>query len=200
MGSILEELLNMLNCYVISMVVKHWLKQCKQPHQNMHHEMLLVLENFYLKRTKNNRMEEFSKNQFMEIITGIHFQVRPLLPDKRFVHVIKTSILDLEAEIERLAAGLAGLGLSPGSKIAFYMETRKEWFTMAHAAWRAGLTVVTVYASLGDEAVIDALTESEATVLFSSAPLLEKTGAKVRKAFKIDVSKFMCLENLPEKL
>jgi len=86
---------------------------------------------------------------------------------------------DLEAEIERLAAGLAGLGLSPGSKIAFYMETRKEWFTMAHAAWRAGLTVVTVYASLGDEAVIDALTESEATVLFSSAPLLEKTGARV---------------------
>lgn len=104
-------------------------------------------------------------------------------------HVIKfcvtnKSILDLEAEIERLAAGLAGLGLSPGSKIAFYMETRKEWFTMAHAAWRAGLTVVTVYASLGDEAVIDALTESEATVLFSSAPLLEKTGARVRKAFK----------------
>ena len=90
----------------------------------------------------------------------------------------------MEAEIERLAAGLAGLGLSPGSKIAFYMETRKEWFTMAHAAWRAGLTVVTVYASLGDEAVIDALTESEATVLFSSAPLLEKTGARVRKAFQ----------------
>ena len=102
--------------------------------------------------------------------------------------MIRNYILDLEAEIERLAAGLAGLGLSPGSKIAFYMETRKEWFTMAHAAWRAGLTVVTVYASLGDEAVIDALTESEATVLFSSAPLLEKTGAKVRKAFKICVN------------
>ena len=50
---------------------------------------------------------------------------------------------------------------------------------MAHAAWRAGLTVVTVYASLGDEAVIDALTESGATVLLSSASLLEKTGSKV---------------------
>merc|ERR1712142_394639 len=86
---------------------------------------------------------------------------------------------DLESEIERLAAGLASLGLSHGSKIAFYMETRKEWFTMAHAAWRAGLTVVTVYASLGDEAVIDALTESGATVLLSSASLLEKTGSKV---------------------
>ena len=137
-------------------------------------------------------MEEFSKNQFTETTTGIPFQVRvePMDPWTRTSPSLWPmswiSILDLESEIERLAAGLAGLGLSPGSKIAFYMETRKEWFTMAHAAWRAGLTVVTVYASLGDEAVIDALTESEATVLFSSAPLLEKTGAKVRKAFKIE--------------
>ena len=118
----------------------------------------------------------------MESIIGTLLQV--ILDHVTKFHFAKIFPLDLEAEIERLAAGLAGLGLSPGSKIAFYMETRKEWFTMAHAAWRAGLTVVTVYASLGDEAVIDALTESEATVLFSSAPLLEKTGAKVRKAFK----------------
>ena len=142
-------------------------------------------------------MEEFSKNQFTETTTGIPFQVRvePMDPWTRTSPSLWPmswiSILDLESEIERLAAGLAGLGLSPGSKIAFYMETRKEWFTMAHAAWRAGLTVVTVYASLGDEAVIDALTESEATVLFSSAPLLEKTGGKVRIVFKLDGPYYM---------
>ena len=33
------------------------------------------------------------------------------------------------------------------------METRSEWLMAAHAAFRAGLTVVTVYASLGEEAV-----------------------------------------------
>ena len=48
-------------------------------------------------------------------------------------------------------------GLKKGDKVAIYMETRAEWFILAHAAFRAGLTVVTVYASLGEEAVTDAL-------------------------------------------
>ena len=57
----------------------------------------------------------------------------------------------MENNIQILASGLQSLGLKKGDRVAFYMETRKEWLTMAHAAWRAGLTVVTVYASLGDE-------------------------------------------------
>ena len=57
----------------------------------------------------------------------------------------------MEQNIQILAAGLQRLGLSKGDKVAFYMETRQEWLTMAHAAWRAGLTIVTVYASLGEE-------------------------------------------------
>ena len=60
----------------------------------------------------------------------------------------------MENNIQILASGLQRLGLSKGDKIAVYMETRKEWLTMAHAAWRAGLTIVTVYASLGEEVTI----------------------------------------------
>lgn len=78
-----------------------------------------------------------------------------------------------------IAAGLSGLGLVKGDKVAIYMETRAEWFIAAHGAFRAGLTVVTVYPSLGEEAVEDALRESEAKALISSAPLLEKCGAVI---------------------
>ena len=75
MGNTWEELLNMLNCYVISTAVRRWSKQWGRLHQSIRPEMLWAFENFYLKKTKNNQMDEFSKNLFMESIIGILLQV-----------------------------------------------------------------------------------------------------------------------------
>ena len=39
------------------------------------------------------------------------------------------------------------------------METRADWIIAAQACWRHNITIVTVYATLGEQAVADALTE-----------------------------------------
>ena len=57
----------------------------------------------------------------------------------------------MNKEINQIAAGLQKLGVKKGDTVALYMETRREWMQMAHAVWRCGGTVVTVYASLGDQ-------------------------------------------------
>jgi len=112
------------------------------------------------------------------------------------------SFAEMNGEINQIAAGLQKLGVKKGDTVALYMETRREWMQMAHAVWRCGGTVVTVYASLGDQAVTDALVESEARVLISSAPLLEKTGAAVSTACDLRAIIYAGHENQaqPEKL
>ena len=44
--------------------------------------------------------------------------------------------------------------------MAIYMETRADWIIAAQACWRHNITIVTVYATLGEEAVADASLES----------------------------------------
>ena len=91
---------------------------------------------------------------------------------------------EMETLVNNTAAGFASLGLKKGDKIALYMETRSEWMIAAHAAFRAGLTVVTVYASLGEDRVIEAIEESEAKALVSSNALLSKCVKPVADAMQ----------------
>jgi long-chain acyl-CoA synthetase len=81
-------------------------------------------------------------------------------------------------EIDRLAAsfgkGLRELGLEPKDRVAIFAETRAEWLIAAIAAFRQNLTIVTLYATLGDDAVIHGLNETEVTHLITSYDLLPK--------------------------
>ena len=75
--------------------------------------------------------------------------------------------------VDALARGLAqGLGVGRGQRVAIYGNTHLDWACAAHAIWRAGGTVVTVYASLGLEALAEALAETEVGVVFAEAALL----------------------------
>uniref|UniRef100_A0A8C9SZH6 long-chain-fatty-acid--CoA ligase n=3 Tax=Scleropages formosus TaxID=113540 RepID=A0A8C9SZH6_SCLFO len=83
------------------------------------------------------------------------------------------SYQDVDVEVSHLGSGLAALGQQPKSTIAIFCETRAEWMISAQACFRHNFPLVTLYATLGEDAVAYGLNECEATHLITSAELLE---------------------------
>uniref|UniRef100_A0A8B9HQ13 long-chain-fatty-acid--CoA ligase n=1 Tax=Astyanax mexicanus TaxID=7994 RepID=A0A8B9HQ13_ASTMX len=80
---------------------------------------------------------------------------------------------EVEHEVELLGSGLAALGQTPKSNIAIYCETRAEWIITAQACFRHNYPLVTLYATLGEEAVAFGLNQCKATHLITSKELLD---------------------------
>lgn len=61
-------------------------------------------------------------------------------------------------EVERLAdcfgRGLRKHGVQPKQNIVIFAETRAEWMIAAHGCFKQNMTIVTIYATLGDDGVI----------------------------------------------
>ncbi|UJR29514.1 hypothetical protein I4U23_010731 [Adineta vaga] len=88
------------------------------------------------------------------------------------------------ARIDAIGRGLLSIGAKKGDRILIYSETRPEWLLTAFAAFRHGLTLVTLYSTLGDEAVKYAINESEVKIIITSQELtskLEKTLDEMEK-------------------
>ncbi|XP_064834209.1 long-chain-fatty-acid--CoA ligase 4-like isoform X1 [Oncorhynchus masou masou] len=80
---------------------------------------------------------------------------------------------EVDQIISHLGSGLAALGQQPKSTIAIFCETRAEWMITAQACFRRNFPLVTLYATLGEEAVAYGLNECGATHLITSTELLE---------------------------
>jgi len=80
--------------------------------------------------------------------------------------------------IEGIGRGLLSIGRKSGDKVLIFSETRPEWLLTAFAAFRHGLTVVTLYSTLGEEAVKHGLNESEVSTIITSHELLSKLEVK----------------------
>ncbi|BBN00075.1 long-chain acyl-CoA synthetase [Marchantia polymorpha subsp. ruderalis] len=76
--------------------------------------------------------------------------------------------------VVNLSAGLVALGLKKGEKVAIFAETRAEWFIGLQACLRRNATVVTIYASLGDEALSHSFNETEVTTVICDRKQLKK--------------------------
>ncbi|XP_012447500.1 long chain acyl-CoA synthetase 9, chloroplastic [Gossypium raimondii] len=72
------------------------------------------------------------------------------------------------------ASGLVQLGHKRGERVAIFADTREEWFIALQACFRRNVTVVTIYASLGEEALCHSLNETEVTTLICGAKELKK--------------------------
>ncbi|CAD6188376.1 unnamed protein product [Caenorhabditis auriculariae] len=89
---------------------------------------------------------------------------------------------EIENKVQRLAAGLRDLADEEKEpKVVIFAETRADWLTTALACFRANITIVTVYATLGEDAIAHAIGETEATILVTSAELLPKIGTLGKK-------------------
>ncbi|KAA0196935.1 Long-chain-fatty-acid--CoA ligase 3 [Fasciolopsis buskii] len=84
---------------------------------------------------------------------------------------------EAERRVSHLAAGLYSM-LGPIrnkiNPIAIFSETRAEWLYAAQAAFRLNRPVVTLYATLGDDALVHGFNEAEVNVIFTSDELLFK--------------------------
>ncbi|XP_041111618.1 long-chain-fatty-acid--CoA ligase 4-like isoform X2 [Polyodon spathula] len=80
---------------------------------------------------------------------------------------------DVDAQVKHFGSGLAALGQKPKSTIAIFCETRAEWMIAAQACIRYNFPLVTLYATLGEDAVAYGLNESGVTHLITSTELLE---------------------------
>jgi carnitine-CoA ligase len=99
------------------------------------------------------------------------------------------SYASVDARADRLAAGLTGLGLLPGDRIATLMPNREEYFAILFGCARAGLILVPLNAYLKGEFLAHQLRDSGARALIAdrdgwaaAAPLLGSTGIEFRIA------------------
>jgi len=72
------------------------------------------------------------------------------------------------------ASGLVELGHERGERVAIFAETRAEWIIALQGCFRHNNTVVTIYASLGEEALAHSLNETEVTTVICDRKQLKK--------------------------
>ncbi|PIN20360.1 Acyl-CoA synthetase [Handroanthus impetiginosus] len=75
------------------------------------------------------------------------------------------------------ASGLLKLGHDVDTRAAIFSETRAEWFIAFQGCFRQNITVVTIYASLGEEALIHSLNETQVSTLICDSKQLKKLAA-----------------------
>uniref|UniRef100_A0A7N0TBT4 AMP-dependent synthetase/ligase domain-containing protein n=1 Tax=Kalanchoe fedtschenkoi TaxID=63787 RepID=A0A7N0TBT4_KALFE len=72
------------------------------------------------------------------------------------------------------ASGLVRFGHQSDSRVAIFSDTRAEWLIAFQGCFRQNLTVVTIYASLGDDALVHSLNETEVSTLVCESKQLKK--------------------------
>uniref|UniRef100_A0A7C8Z9C6 Long-chain-fatty-acid--CoA ligase n=1 Tax=Opuntia streptacantha TaxID=393608 RepID=A0A7C8Z9C6_OPUST len=81
------------------------------------------------------------------------------------------------ARVCNFASGLVGLGHDVDSRVAIFSETRAEWLIALQGCLRQNITVVTIYASLGEDALIHSLNETGVTTLICDLKQFKKAAA-----------------------
>nr|ACG45055.1 acyl-CoA synthetase long-chain family member 3 [Zea mays] len=75
------------------------------------------------------------------------------------------------------ASGLVKMGHDLDSHAAIFSDTRAEWIIAAQGCFRQNLTVVTIYASLGEDALVHSLNETQVSTLICDSKQLKKIPA-----------------------
>lgn len=91
------------------------------------------------------------------------------------------------------ASGLVKIGHVREERVAIYADTREEWFIALQACFRRNVTVVTIYASLGEEALCHSLNETEVTTVICGRKELKSL---VNIAGQLDtVKRVICIDD-----
>jgi acetyl-CoA synthetase len=90
----------------------------------------------------------------------------------------------LQAEANRVANGLLALGLKAGDRVALSMPMVPEILSILYGSFKAGMTVVPIFAGFGAGAIAARLEDSDARVLFT-ADRLERRGKLLPLAEKM---------------
>eukprot|EP00003_Mantamonas_plastica_P004249 TRINITY_DN1337_c0_g1_i1.p1 TRINITY_DN1337_c0_g1~~TRINITY_DN1337_c0_g1_i1.p1 ORF type:complete len:454 (-),score=92.71 TRINITY_DN1337_c0_g1_i1:850-2100(-) len=97
--------------------------------------------------------------------------------DKTFVYL---ELGDLKYEtykqvgkqVDNIGSGLRAWGVEPGDNVGIYQDTHATWMMAAQAAFSQSMVVVTCYATLGEDALIHSINQTELEVIFCTADLV----------------------------
>ncbi|KAL1490621.1 hypothetical protein ABEB36_013283 [Hypothenemus hampei] len=82
------------------------------------------------------------------------------------------------SEVNMLATnfgkGLREIGCKPLDNVVIFAETRAEWMIAAHGLFKQNIPLVTIYATLGDEAIAHGINETGVTTVITSYELMPK--------------------------
>ncbi|CAG0906391.1 unnamed protein product, partial [Darwinula stevensoni] len=81
---------------------------------------------------------------------------------------------DMDAKTEAFGRGLREIGQEPKCNIVIFAETRAEWLVAAYGCMKHNIPVVTIYATLGEDAIAHGINQTEVTHVITSAELLPK--------------------------
>ncbi|KAI9553620.1 hypothetical protein GHT06_021542 [Daphnia sinensis] len=79
-----------------------------------------------------------------------------------------------DSEAESFGRGLRELGLRSRENVVVFAETRAEWLISANGCMKQNMPIVTLYATLGDDAIIHGINETEVSCVITSQELLPK--------------------------
>lgn len=74
----------------------------------------------------------------------------------------------------KFSSGLVALGHQKGEKCAIFAETRADWLIALQGCFRSNFSVVTIYASLGEDALVHSLNETGVTTIICDRKQLKK--------------------------
>ena len=80
----------------------------------------------------------------------------------------------MDSEAESFGRGLRELGLAAKDNVVLFAETRAEWLIAANGCMKHNMPLVTLYATLGEDALIHGINETEVTCVITSQELLPK--------------------------
>ncbi|XP_071541839.1 long-chain-fatty-acid--CoA ligase 4 isoform X1 [Panulirus ornatus] len=107
-------------------------------------------------------------------------------------------------EVDELAhnfgKGLRSVGHQPKENIVIFAETRKEWLISAMGCFKQSIPVCTLYATLGDEAVIHGINETEVRHVITSHELLPKFRIILSKCPNVTHVTYFCDQLKPTDL
>ncbi|GAB1609001.1 long-chain-fatty-acid--CoA ligase 4-like, partial [Argonauta hians] len=92
---------------------------------------------------------------------------------------------EVSEQIHSLGRGLLEMGLKPKDPVLIFSETRAEWMIIAQMCLAYNFPLVTLYATLGEKAIIHGVNESEVNVVFTSATLLPKVKSVLPHVHKV---------------
>lgn len=81
---------------------------------------------------------------------------------------------EVNIRVDNLGHGLLTLGMKPHKRLLIFAETRAEWQIAVNAAFRFNFPVVTLYSTLGDEAIVYGINQAEVDVVITSDQLVGK--------------------------
>lgn len=80
----------------------------------------------------------------------------------------------MDSEAENFGRGMRELGINAKDNVVLFAETRAEWLIAANGCMKQNFTLVTLYATLGEDALIHGINETEVSCIITSQELLPK--------------------------